>query len=46
LAARPDNHLPRKTYRFVDLCGVSAHLEPYYSETGRPSIAPELMSGC
>ena len=33
----------RKIDRFVDLSGVRAHLEPYYSEVGRPSIDPELM---
>jgi hypothetical protein len=27
----------------VDLSGVRAHLEPYYSDVGRPSIDPELM---
>src|SRR5271157_5408005 len=39
----PDNHLLRKIDRFVDLSGVRTHLEPYYSETGRPSIDPELI---
>jgi transposase len=39
----PDNHLLRKIDQFVDLSEVRAHLEPYYSETGRPSIDPELM---
>src|SRR6202046_1621916 len=39
----PDNHLLRKIDRFVDLSEVRAHLEPYYSETGRPSVDPELM---
>ena len=33
----------RKIDRFIDLSEVRAHLEPYYSETGRPSIDPELM---
>ena len=33
----------RSIDRFVDLSGVRAHLEPYYSTTGRPSIDPELM---
>src|ERR1700690_2838910 len=33
----------RKIDQFVDLSEVRAHLEPYYSETGRPSIDPELM---
>src|ERR1700735_2592420 len=39
----PDNHLLRKIDRFVDLSEIRRHLEPYYSETGRPSIDPELM---
>lgn len=29
--------------RFVDLSEIRAHLRPFYSETGRPSIDPELM---
>jgi Transposase domain (DUF772) len=39
----PDNHLLCKIDRFVDLSEVRRHLEPYYSETGRPSIDPEVM---
>ena len=39
----PDNHLLRKIHRFVDLSEVRAHLGPYYSDVGRPSIDPELM---
>src|SRR5580693_1111694 len=39
----PKDHLLRKIDRFVDLSEVRAHLEPYYSEVGRPSIDPELM---
>src|ERR1700743_400702 len=39
----PDEHLLRKIDRFVDLSGLRTYLEPYYSETGRPSIDPELM---
>src|SRR5579871_4595515 len=39
----PSNHLLRSIDRFVDLSGVREHLRPYYSETGRPSIDPELM---
>ena len=39
----PDNHLLRKIDRFVDLSALRAHLGPYYSEVGRPSIDPELM---
>ena len=33
----------RRIDRFVDLSEVRTHLEPYYSEMGRPSIDPELM---
>ena len=39
----PDSHMLRKIDRFVDLSELRTHLEPYYSETGRPSIDPELM---
>ena len=39
----PNDHLLRKIDRFVDLSEVRAHLEPYDSETGRPSIDPERM---
>ena len=39
----PSDPLLRKIDRFVDLSGVRAHLEPYYSDVGRPSIDPELM---
>src|SRR5271155_4903941 len=39
----PDDHLLRKIDRFVDLSEVRAHLGPYYSDVGRPSVDPELM---
>ena len=39
----PETHLLRAIDRFVDLDGVRAHLAPFYSETGRPSIDPVLM---
>jgi transposase len=39
----PSDHLLRKIDRFVDLTEVRAHLEPYSSDVGRPSIDPELM---
>ena len=39
----PSDHMLRSIDRFVDLSGVRAQLEPYYSATGRPSIDPELM---
>jgi transposase len=39
----PETHLLRAIDRFVDLNGVRRHLAPFYSETGRPSIDPELL---
>src|SRR5271166_3061096 len=39
----PEKHLLRAIDRFVELDGVRAHLAPFYSETGRPSIDPELL---
>jgi hypothetical protein len=39
----PEKHLLRAIDRFVDLSGVRGHLAPFYSETGRPSIDPELL---
>src|ERR1700729_1576535 len=39
----PHHHLLRKIDRFIDLSEVRAHLGPYYSDVGRPSIDPELM---
>ena len=39
----PEKHLLRAVDRFVDLSGVRGHLVPFYSETGRPSIDPELL---
>jgi hypothetical protein len=39
----PEKHLLRAIDRFVELDGVRAHLAPFYSETGRLSIDPELL---
>ncbi|MGA0598472.1 transposase [Enterovirga sp. CN4-39] len=39
----PAGHLLRAIDRVVDLSGLRAHLQPFYSEMGRPSIDPELM---
>ena len=39
----PADHLLRSIDRFVDLSGLREQLRPFYSETGRPSIDPELM---
>ncbi len=38
----PSDHMLRKIDRFVDLSAIRVHLQPYYSEMGRPSIDPEL----
>ena len=39
----PANHLLRSMDRFVELEGLRAHLAPFYSAMGRPSIDPELL---
>ena len=39
----PAGHLLRSIDRFVDLSGLREQLRPFYSETGRPSIDPELI---
>lgn len=39
----PKDHMLRSIDRFVELGGIREHLRPYYSDTGRPSIDPELM---
>jgi len=39
----PETHLLRAIDRFVELDSIRAHLAPYYSEMGRPSIDPELL---
>src|SRR5215212_2329367 len=39
----PADHLLRSIDRFVDLSGIREHLRPFYSETGRPSVDPELL---
>jgi transposase len=39
----PQDHLLRAIDRFVDLEGVRAHVAPFYSPIGRPSIDPELL---
>ena len=39
----PQDHLLRSIDRFVDLSGIREELKPFYSDTGRPSIDPELM---
>ena len=39
----PEDHLLRYIHRVLDLKGLRAHLAPFYSHTGRPSIDPELM---
>jgi transposase len=39
----PADHLLRSIDRFLDLSSIREHLRPFYSDTGRPSIDPELM---
>ena len=39
----PTDHMLRAIDRFVDLEGVRAHVAPFYSPIGRPSIDPELL---
>lgn len=39
----PADHLLRGIDRHLELDSVRAHLKPFYSTTGRPSIDPELM---
>lgn len=39
----PADHLLRSIDRFVDLSVIRAHLRPFYSVIGRPSVDPELM---
>ena len=39
----PQDHLLRSIDRHLDLSDLRRRLEAYYSQTGRPSIDPELM---
>ena len=39
----PVDHLLREIDRFLDFDDIRAHLKPFYSHTGRPSVDPELM---
>jgi transposase len=39
----PAGHPLRSIDRFVELAGLRRELAPFYSETGRPSIDPELL---
>ncbi len=39
----PVDHLVRKLNAVLDLSWLRAELAPYYSDTGRPSIDPEVM---
>ncbi len=39
----PVDHLLRAMDHFVDLGDVRAHMAPFYSATGRPSVDPELL---
>ena len=39
----PTDHLLRGIDRHLELDSIRAQLKPFYSNTGRPSIDPELM---
>jgi transposase len=39
----PTDHLLRSIDQFVDLSGLREQLRPFYSETRRPSVDPELL---
>jgi transposase len=39
----PPNHLVRKLDALLDFDLIRERLKPFYSETGRPSVDPELM---
>jgi transposase len=39
----PADHLLRGINQFLDLSDLRSYLAPFYSQTGRPSIDPELM---
>ncbi len=39
----PADHLLRVIDRVIDLSDLRAHLQPFYSAIGRPSVDPELM---
>jgi transposase len=39
----PEDNLLRRIDPFLELSGIRAALEPYYSTIGRPSVDPELM---
>ncbi len=39
----PQDHLLRRIDTVLDLSNLRAHLESFYSNTGRPSVDPELM---
>ncbi len=39
----PPDHLLRSIDRFADLSSIRVHLTDFYSNTGRPSVDPELL---
>lgn len=39
----PADHMLRSIDRFVDFGDLRTHLAPFYSATGRPSVAPKLL---
>ena len=42
----PEDHLLRRIDRFLDLEKVRTELRPFYSSIGRPSIDPDVWTGC
>ena len=42
-AVVPDDHQVRRIAAVLDLSWVRVELAPHYSNTGRPSVDPELM---
>ena len=42
----PRDHVLRRIDALFDFGTIRKSLEPYYSSTGRPSVDPELMTGC
>jgi transposase len=42
-AVVPDDHQVRQIAAVLDLSWVRVELAPHYSNTGRPSVDPELM---
>ena len=39
----PSDHLLRRINNFLNFDAIRQHLQPFYSDIGRPSVDPELM---